>query len=305
MIHMNATNQAKQTGKDTIIAAIIGGICVIIAAIIGIFSFNINTTNKDLEAEIKELSQQNNDWESTYNELKKQFDDLHSENSILSEEIDTLKNMIAEDAYTPVAENNSLLYEENRSLSVENESLKEEIVQLQKEVENAKVDLTIQQDNTLVEPEGASEETEKIVSIFNLDTIKGTPYWRNHSYYTDKDIFTDTYGNEYLTAYIGHHTGSDINSSVTPTYLLDNKYSLCRGEIAWSKKDKNSTATAWIEFYSGDQLIYITEKITVDSRPFSFSFSVEGVEKLTIVRNATNSNTVNSWIIYPYLELVE
>lgn len=291
-------------------AAWIGGICVIIAAIIGMFSFNVNIENdklkdnsKIIESENEKLKEEINDWENSYNDLKEQFDDLHNENNNLSEEINALKNTIEEYSSSSIDVNNSSLDEEYSLLLSENESLKEKISQLQNELENMKVNSDNPQNNMLFESDTTSDYTEKRVSIFTLDTFKGKPGWYNNSYYSDKDVFTDTYGNEHFTAYVGHHSGRDINYSYNPTYLLDNKYSTCEGEIAWAKNDKNSKETAWIEFYSGDELIYITDKITVDSRPLTFSFSVDGIEKLTIVRNATGSSS--SWIIYSYLNLVE
>lgn len=48
----------------------------------------------------------------------------------------------------------------------------------------------------------------------------------------------------------------------------------------------------WLEFYSGTKCIYTTEPISVDSKFLDFSFSVEGVEKLTIMRNATKDMNV-------------
>ncbi len=83
----------------------------------------------------------------------------------------------------------------------------------------------------------------------------------------------------------------------------DCKYHSCEGQIAWSKFSKNNEGTAWIEFYSGDECIYTTEPITSDSRVLDFSFNVEGIEKLTIVRKATGFNSI--YIIYPYLNLVK
>lgn len=99
----------------------------------------------------------------------------------------------------------------------------------------------------------------------------------------------------------------DNKSQYSPTYLLDNKYSVCEGQIAWSKLSKDFDGTAWIEFYSGDECIYTTDIITADSRAFSFNFNVDGVEKLTIVRKGTQNGYQNSslYIIYPYLNLVE
>ena len=80
-----------------------------------------------------------------------------------------------------------------------------------------------------------------------------------------------------------------------------------RGEIVWSKSSSNVKGNAWVEFYSGEELIYKTDPITADSDPVLFNFNVQDVDKLTIVRNSTTSNTsyYKAQIIYPYLNLIE
>lgn len=276
-------------------AAWIAGICAIIAASIGIFSIDLSKSKKDLIAKNDELVDK-------YSILEKQFDDLYKENTTLSEEISTLKKTVEKYSLSK-DENNSSLDKENKLLLEENESLTSELNKLQNEIENMTNNLDSQKSTTPHSSDTIPDETGNKVSVFTLDTFKGNPGWLNISYYTDKIVFTDTYDTEHLTSYIGHHFGKDINSTYNPTYLLDKKYSSCEGEIAWSKSDKNSKETAWIEFYSGDELIYITEKITVDSRPLAFSFSVDDVEKITILRNATGGSS--SWIIYTYLDFVK
>lgn len=52
----SANNQSN--GKYTIIAALISGISVIIAAIIGIFSYDLNKTNETLTTQKNELQEQ-------------------------------------------------------------------------------------------------------------------------------------------------------------------------------------------------------------------------------------------------------
>lgn len=78
-------------------AALISGICVIIAAIIGVFSININIENdklkeisKSIESENAKLSKENIDLKKAYTELEGKFDELNIKNASLSIEIDDL-----------------------------------------------------------------------------------------------------------------------------------------------------------------------------------------------------------------------
>lgn len=136
-----------------------------------------------------------------------------------------------------------------------------------------------------------------------MTTFKGYSSWKNHS---DKSnsYFIDTYDNEYASAHLGRHNSSnEDNFDDNPTYLLDNKYSSCIGHIAWSKECKNSKASAWIDFYSGKDLIGSSPIITADSRLTEFSCNVSGVEKLTIILNGTSSGYF--YIIYKDFDLIE
>lgn len=72
----SANNQSN--GKYTIIAALISGISVIIAAIIGIFSYDLNKTNETLTTQ--------------KNELQEQINDLDNKNNLLQHEIIELQN---------------------------------------------------------------------------------------------------------------------------------------------------------------------------------------------------------------------
>ena len=278
-------------------AAWIGGICVIIAAIIGVFSININIenvklkkNNMNMETENAKLKEENSDWKSEYNDLQEDFKELYERNTSLSIEVDTLKNSMEQ--YASLADENALLKSQISTFETEIESLKELDTQKITEESNAPADTT-------------SNSNRKKVSIFDLDTFKGNGYWYDLSYLTfSEEDFVDTYDNKYLNAHIGYHSATDKSRPFTPTYLLDKKYNTCEGEIAWSKVYKDHEGSAWIEFYSGDECLYTTEAITADSRLLSFSFSVEGIEKLTIVRNGTSSSNAVE-IIYPYLNLVE
>ena len=246
----------KKNNKTDSKSAWINGICIIIAAIIGIFSFNINSEKDD---------------------LIKKYEKIYLENTDLKAENSNLQNQII-------------------SLTEENELLKSNSFSSKGDISNASSE-NIQLTN--------SELSSKKVSIFNLETFKGTSDWKQSG---DSRWYTDTYGNEYLTShYANHYTSIYEEENYIPTYLLDNKYSLCEGQIAWSKLSKDYDGTAWIEFYSGDDCIYITDPITADSRVLTFSFSVEGIEKLTIVRKGTKNGyqTSTLCIIYPYLNLIE
>lgn len=303
-------------GKTAIIVAIIGGICTIAASIISGYMGREKAIDKVMSqapnvASIDELINMYNQLSNNNDILKNKISSLESQNNSLINENESLKDQLIQ--YESLNENydnidnlkseNLSLKNQNSTLISENESLKIEVSQLQNELQNMKANSDTSKHDISPETNTSSDETGEKVSIFSLDTFKGESGWYDLSYYSSKDVFTDTYGTEYLTAYVGHHSGRDINYSYNPTYLLDYKYTTFEGQIAWSKSDKNSKETAWIEFYSDNELIYITDKITVDSRPLSFSFSVEGIEKLTIVRNATNSSS--SWIVYPYLNLVK
>lgn len=286
---------AQIKGKTAIITALIGSIGVIIAAIIGVFSFNINIentwlkqNNEILESEKAELITQTDQSAEEYENLKNTYSDLEKEYNNLQVQLGTLESKLSQ---------YYLLVEENNSLNDEISNLKDEIESMNTGSKKEPTDST--------NSEIASSNNIKTVSIFDLDTFKGNGHWYDLSYMTfSEEDFMDTYGNEYLNAHIGYHCATDKYASMTPIYLLDKKYSICEGQIAWSKVYKNHEGSAWIEFYSGDTCIYTTDPITAESRLLAFSFSVEGIEKLTIVRNGTSSSNAVE-IIYPYLNLIE
>lgn len=119
---------------------------------------------------------------------------------------------------------------------------------------------------------------------------------------------TGTDGNLYTgSRRVIHCATTKDNTKYTFTYSLDKKYSTCEGKIVWSKSSSNVEGSAWVEFYSGEELIYKTDSITADSDPVPFNFNVKDVDKLTIVRNSTTSHTsyYKAYIIYPYLNLIE
>lgn len=262
----DSTNQVLITGTFSIISAIIG-------AFLGA-KFESNHLNVTIDNYPKNISSQ-----EEYEKLELQYENQINENIDLKAKINSLNDELSKIVS---------LSDEYELLKQENEKLKSQINSLG--------------DNTPVLETNNNSEAK--ISIFDLDTFKGTPYWSDRSYY-DSICYIDTYDNDYLTAYIGHHRSATRNSEDAFTYLLDKKYSICEGEIAWSKADKNSEEKAWIEFYSGDELLYKTDVITSDSRVLSFQFSVDDVEKLTIVRNGTCNQYNSVMIIYPYLNLIK
>lgn len=143
------------------------------------------------------------------------------------------------------------------------------------------------------------------MSIFDLDTFQRSGLWLSPTNKSFSSLnFIDTYENEYPDAHIAFHKSQTKDDNSSPIYLLDYKYKVCQGKFAWPKADKNKSGEIWIEFYSGDTLIYKTDSICATDRAVSFEFSAEGIETLTIVRNGTQKRSVIH-AIYPYLDLVQ
>lgn len=240
-------------GKSAIIGAAIGGICLIISAIIGLFSTN------DLKNDYKELQLNQIELEGKINTLQEEYSKLEEQSEIEKQTINNLK-------------------EQNKIWEEEINNLKEEIKTL-----------------------GIHK-----ISIFDLEaTNSDERNWFNYSDGYSSECFVDKDGNEYLTAHMSFHHGTDKRDILNPTYLLDNEYSLCEGQIVWSLVNEDSKEKAWIEFYSGDTLLYTTKAITADSEPVDFTFSIEGVKELKIVKNGTEPSYGRLTIIYPYLNLIE
>lgn len=320
--HNQEEKVAHTNGKYNILSASITGILgltgVIVAAIISnsvgktnaihevISQINTDTSNVNIRIDTKddlinlinELISRNTELATENGKLGNNNTSLQNENTALKEEKDSLMELNKSlqgqiDQYSNLVDENNILKEQITSLEEESFSLQNRIKELEGSTDNNN-------------PTSASETSiGKKVSIFDLDTFKGDGYWFDLSYMTfSEEDFIDTYENEYLNACIGYHGVTDRYASFTPTYLLDKKYSICEGQITWSKSYKNHEGSAWIEFYSGDTCIYTTDSITADSRLLTFSFSVENIEKLTIVRNGTSSSNAVK-IIYPYLNLIE
>lgn len=266
----------KTSTKNTIINGVFGIFGMVIGAVIGNNLPN-NNYNVTIENSTEFISLQ-----EEYKELESKYDSAVQEKADLQNKIDQLNTELVQIS----------------SVEEENSSLKEEIENLNSEIS------TLKNTSNNTESNEVTNNPSDRTSIFDLDTFKGNAYWSDHSSYKSSS-FIDTYGNDYLEAYVGNHQATSKDSSRVITYLLDNKYSTCEGKIAWPKNDKNSKESAWLEFYSGDELIYKTDPITADSLPLPFSFSVKDIEKLTIIRNGTGNQYNSVQIIYPYFDLVK
>lgn len=198
-----------------------------------------------------------------------------------------------------------------KELQISQVGLESRINALQEEVSNLKEQSKADQTaiNTLREQNSILEEELKSlsapeVSIFDLNTVNpNEEYWFNHSDDYSPECFVDKDGAEYLTAHISFHHGTDKEEVFNPTYPLNNEYSICSGKMVWSSVNEFSDKEAWLEFYSEDRLLFHTEKITADSGPVTFAFSVKGIKELKIVKNGTEPSYGRLVIIYPYLNL--
>lgn len=290
----------------------ITGICMIIAAVIGTLSvsINVNTENEKLKKDYEEvisentdLSNQTNEAQEAYNKLNTQYESLVSQNNDLQDRISSLENELSQYA-SFIEENESLKNQLNEyaNLVDENNNLKSELKNIQNEIEQLREHAKNQGN---VEEKDINESSGKKISIFNLPISKGDTEWRVP--FSD-DLGTGTDGVMYPgSRWAIHCATSKDNTKYTFTYSLDKKYSTCEGGIVWSSYSKNVEGSAWIEFYSGDELIYTTDAINANSEPFYFNFKVQNVDRLTIVRNSTTSHTsyYQAYIIYPYLNLIE
>lgn len=287
-------NQGDQTnGKYTIISALISGICVVMSSIIGIFSYNLNESNKTLTVENISLTAQNNDWETSYNELQKMFNELDNKNTSLSSELNSLRSNL--DQYSSIVA-------ENNTLKAQIFELKNQLQLLNDSIEN--------QENEIISTSDADvNNISKKVSIFDLDPFQGKAYWFkdiNPPFSDEKDWLTDMYGTAFHTGYIAYH-GAE-KQEVDSVYFIDKKYSKCNVMMAWPRGGKNLiNASAYIKFYSDDQLLYTSPEIKCGDKPIEFSFDVSNVEKFSFELISIGNN--NPWmsvvIIYPYFDLVE
>lgn len=293
--------------KTTIKAAFITGILGIIGAIAAaVISNNIGAK----EAVNQIVSQVNVDTVDidNINDLIDSYNQLGNENLHLRED-----NMKLYSDSEKLREQNKLLLSEKESLSVQIEQLQDEIRRLkdnsntQNSVEqNAGKQSVLAQDsfdenNT---PAVDVESFDQKISIFDLDASREKSFSYDYSavYLGSNDIGNniDTYGYEYSTGCLRFHSTRPTEET-TPTYVLNQEYTMCEGKIAWLKRYKNSPGSIWIEFYEGDSLIYKTESIEALDGAMRFEFSVEGCNELTVVANSSN---MNMYVIYPYFNLI-
>lgn len=276
------TKAAIINGKFTVFAAVIAGIFGIIVAIIETAgNGKLKKEYEELQTECADLYTKLNTLQENYDTLDYEKANLENDNKVLQTQNNDLQNQIAD---IPT------LNQKIVSLEEEYKNLNQQIGELESGID---------QPESPQKPE-PSEESEPIiskVSIFDLDTFQSSSY------------FIDTYDNSHEMAKITFHRAIDKNDDNNPIYLLDKKYSLCEGQIAWSKEYKNSKNSAWIEFYAIDEdcdrFLYKTEpSITADHRALDFSFSVVGVEKMKIVANGTD-DLVGVPIIYQHLDLIK
>ena len=74
---------------------------------------------------------------------------------------------------------------------------------------------------------------------------------------------------------------------------LNGEYKEVEGTIYM--RQGNSSTSYWLEFYSGSELLYTTERLSKESTEVSFLFSVENVEFFSMCCRCEGSN--GSWII--------
>ena len=239
--------------------------------------------------------------QSEYMELVEQNEKLQDEFINLKSKYE--KSNVDETATKEII---SKLQSENSQIQQENLQLQDDLIDLKREIANLQNTLELYKERYgYLNMDTANEN--KTVSIITLETFQGVASWYNSSH-APKSIGSsnsvDTYGNEYPDSYLATHFHLNDKDKYTPTYLLDGKYSKCEGKIAWSKSDKNTEGSVWIEFYSDDELIYQTDPISASDRALSFEFSVKEIEKLTVVQKATRKAGY-IYIIYPYFNLIK
>lgn len=256
-----------------------------------------------LSSESLELKEENYKLDSDNVKLKEENDYLWSENKSLFEENDLLKESLQQSA---------ILEEENNSMKDQIEQLKHELQVSQDNSdgqENNDIDernLSVA-DNLGESDEGVSstDSSGQKTSIFDLDVFKekvpSYGYSEINLGIDDIDNNIDTFGRKYSTGRLCFHSTRPTEEMI-PTYVLNQEYKICEGQIAWLKRYKNRSGTVWIEFYEGDSLIYQTEPIEALNGEKSFEFSVEGCDELTVVAKASSTNI---YMIYPYFNLVK
>lgn len=107
----------------------------------------------------------------------------------------------------------------------------------------------------------------------------------------------DNYNNEYSS---GYYLYAGESGSIVARYRLDGKYTKLSGKVAY-EYPQNTGRWGTIRFYDdNDNLLFETNRMDIDSQPQEFSFSVEGVQNLTI---RTNGSGWACNLIVPYLQV--
>lgn len=285
------TNRSNDKAHN-IKVAWIGGICVVIAAVIGIININVNVDNKlkdeydNLKSENLELKTQLDNLQSQYDKLNEQYSNLEKENDILDKENSSLEKELKE---------YDLLIEENNSMKLKISELQE---QLQKE-ELIELDSN---DNSL-------NKTGNTISIFNLEPFQGESYFfknANFPFSDETDWLVDMYGTSFHKGYLAFHGEED--HEVNAVYSLKNKYSTCHIMMAWPRGGKDLiNSGAYINFYNDGILFYTSPEIKCGDEPIDFYVDISNVDKFSFEFVSTGENA--AWmcvtIIYPYFDLIE
>lgn len=134
-------------GKE-VKASVISGICMIIAAVIGIFSININIENnalkdenENLKSEKMELDVQAYQPDETYDTLKNMCSNLEKENDDLKNHISILESELSQ---------YDSLVEENAQLKVQISQLRDLLVSEKKNNESTVQDIGNKEDNEII-----------------------------------------------------------------------------------------------------------------------------------------------------------
>ncbi len=300
-------------------AALIGAGATIIAALIAVFPQFSDLRNElksakehadSLEEECRRLEQQlaqagkekeSLTEEADFQDGAEQVDEqIMVENTSLEADINELKNkLLIEESkraesdlnYQNIQASYNELNSKYENLLSENASLKEE---------GAAGNVTESSDSADISYESIGSK----ISVFTMDVFQNKSFWFTAGGSTSEIAkITDTYGNEYPKAHFAIHGTKEKGEATNPIYLLDCKYARCEGQIAWSKWSMNEKGSAWIDFYSGDELIFSTDAITAVDEAISFEFDVSDVKTLEIVCNGSTNR--GKYIVYPYLNLVK
>lgn len=274
--------------SKTVKGAIIGGICTIIAAVIGVFNFDLSNViipnewkekYEILQNDYNKLNEDYNELQNSYNSLLKEIESLQNKQDTETSN-DSLNNDI-----TSLTKQIDSLKNENEALINENERLKSEIEASKKTIPDPEADQLLDEHNK--------------TNISDLILVNGYNDWIEYSD-SDSYKFVDVYGNKYSGGYIGEHQTSNHfeNYGKPPIYSLNCEYSKCKGQIAWAKSERNGDEEIWIEFYADDTLIFSSDKLNSLSKALSFEFSVKDVDNLKILKKTSSGYVI---AIYPYL----